>query len=78
MSDDNADFLIIELEYEATLIEKYLTNEIPFKDMFASLGFSWKHLRRKIARYRKQGRAGLTRKKRIGASNQISSYFEPK
>jgi transposase len=75
MSGQHADFLIVEPEYEITLIEKYLCGEIPFKDLHASLGFSKSHLRRKIARYRELGSAGLTRKKRIGASNQIAAAF---
>jgi hypothetical protein len=75
MLDDNADFLIIEREYEAALIERYLGNEIPFKDLMSLLGFSRSHLRRKIACYRKQGPAGLSRKKRIGASNQMPADF---
>ncbi len=75
MSEQHPDFLIVEPEYEITLIEKYLGDEIPFKDLLASLGFSRSHLRRKIARYRELGSAGLTRKKRIGASNQIAGDF---
>ena len=38
MDEPNDDFLIVEPNHQAILIEKYINKEIPFVDLQASLG----------------------------------------
>lgn len=73
MEEPNDDFLIVEANHQAVLIEKYINKEIRFVDLQASLGLSRSNLRRRISSFRELGIDGLkTLRNKI---KKCKSYF---